>query len=122
MHVFAQPAEQAAEIAAREGVIEIVKIGASGGIELGGEEVVERIGREIPDLAAGPLAVLQAAFGVVGGGDAESTAADQTSTRYSSDSTLDRTPRTGLLALTPSRFSQAPFRAAPASLLAALPL
>ena len=68
--VFLHPAEEGEEVAFGEG-------GGNGGVvlrgveELGGVDVAEGVGREVAEAAHGPMDVLEAAFGVVFGFEAE---------------------------------------------------
>ena len=63
--LLAEPAEQAAEIAAGEGVVEAAELGTGRIEELGRVDVAQGIGREIADQPGAPVDVLEAALGVV---------------------------------------------------------
>src|ERR1700678_3839147 len=71
MDLLAEPAQQAAEIAASEGVVEVTELGPGGGEELGRVDVAQRVGGEIANQPGTPMDVLEAALCVVGRGDAQ---------------------------------------------------
>ena len=69
MDVLAQPGEQPGEIAPGERLVEAAELAAGPAEELGGVDVAQRVGREVAEQPGAPVDVLQAALGVVGGGD-----------------------------------------------------
>ncbi len=71
VNLVAQPIEQSGELAVGEGVIEVAQVGPGPGEKLCGKQVAQGISGEIADQAFAPVAVLQAALGIVGRDHAE---------------------------------------------------
>ena len=70
VHIFSQPAEKTGEVPIGKGLFDSIEFFDRLGKQLRGEDVAERIGREIADLASRPMTVLEAAEGVVRRADA----------------------------------------------------
>src|SRR4051794_32088164 len=71
MEVLAQPVAKRRELALLEAVVDVRHVGGDSFPDLGGDQVAERVGREVADGAARPVHVLQHAFGVARHVDAE---------------------------------------------------
>ena len=71
MNLGAQPGEQAAIVALREGLIEPAQVGLGPSEELGRVEIAQRVGWKVADEPGTPVNVLKAAFGVVARLDAQ---------------------------------------------------
>jgi hypothetical protein len=71
VHLFAQPAEQRAEVAAADRLQQARDLGLRRAEQLRRQHGAQRVAREVAEGAAGPVDVLQAAQPVVGRNDAE---------------------------------------------------
>ena len=69
--VLAQPVAQRRELAAAELRLDLGQVGAGARPQLGGDQVPERVGREVAEQPGAPVHVLQHALRVVGDLDAE---------------------------------------------------
>ena len=69
--IFAQPGQQAAELALFDLPLQVGEVAADLFPQLDGDEVAEGVGGEVADHPAGPVDILHHAIGVAGRGQAE---------------------------------------------------